>query len=105
MSLQGSIDETYPPTFCNVPIRVIATLILQVIVAEARYENVDAERAGRLPHMHRNEDGCEHSILRKTKAPMWLVREFVEKFEEANPCLECQIKFEVECSPYKNFFP
>ena len=70
------------------------------MVADARH---DIE--GQQPTLFRNDDGCVHSIVRRTKAPLRLVVEFVDKFTAANHFLAILIRREVERNPYRNYFP
>ena len=74
-----SIEQSYPPRFCNVTIRSLAPIIFQDKVAAARHDI-----HGQQPNMFRNPDGCVHSIVRRTNAPLRLVEKFVRKFEDAN---------------------
>ena len=70
------------------------------MVADARH---DIE--GKQPMLFRNDDGCVHSIVRRTKAPLRLVVDFVDKLTAANHFLAILIRREVERNPYRNYFP
>ena len=94
-----SIEQAYPPRFCNVAIRELAPLILQVIVSDARHEI-----GGLQPRLFRNEDGAAHSIVLRTKAPLALVLEFMQNFEGANIWVTNLIRAEVTAHPYQNYF-
>ena len=97
-----SIEQSYPPRFCDVPIRSLAPLILQVMVTIARHEIGGDD--GKQPMLFRNEDGCIHSIVRRTNAPEKLVDQFVEEFMDANKDILRLICVQVAESPYMNYF-
>ena len=95
-----SIKQSYPPRFCGVAIRTLAPLILQVIVADARH---DTDGHGWLK-VFRQPDGCVHSIVRRTNAPLRLVEKFVREFERANQVVIALIYREVARNPFRNYF-
>ena len=95
-----SINQSYPPRFCGVEIRILAPLILQVIVADARH---DTDGHGWLK-VFRRSDGCVHSIVRRTKAPLRLVEKFMREFIRVNRWTIRLIYQQVEKSPFKNYF-
>ena len=95
-----AIEQAYPPRFCGVAVRELAPLILQVIVCTAR-----PEIGGLLqPTLFRNADGCAHSIVRRTKAPLGLVLQFMREFEAANIWVTNLIYAAVTAHPYENYF-
>ena len=97
-----SVEQSYPPRFCGVPIRSLAPLMLQVMVTIARHEIGGDD--GKQPMLFRNEDGCIHSIVRRTNAPEKLVDQFVEEFMDANKDILRLICVQVAESPYMNYF-
>ena len=98
--LKVALQEFCPPSFCTVDIRSLAPLIFQVMVADARHDI-----GGKQPTLFRNDEGCVHSIVRRTNAPHRLAVEFVDKFTAANYFVDILIRREIVRNPYRNYFP